>query len=79
LVFCRNCSRAYHDGPCQTNNETAGATATGTTGANRFQVSETNNERSRWDRQSEERIRNTTKRCPNTKCNVPVEKNGMSQ
>ena len=77
LVFCRDCSRAYHEGPCPTNDETAGVTAgaSGTVGANRFRVSDTNNQRARWDEESENRIRATTKRCPNKKCNVPVEKN----
>ena len=34
-----------------------------------------NNQRARWDKQSEDHIRKNTKRCP--KCNVPIEKNGQ--
>ncbi|XP_028416983.1 E3 ubiquitin-protein ligase parkin-like isoform X2 [Dendronephthya gigantea] len=75
LVFCRNCSRPYHEGECQSSEATAGASASGNTAANRFQVTEANNQRARWNEQSEAHIKKSTKRCPNTKCNVPVEKN----
>ena len=39
-----------------------------------FQVNPRNAERARWDRESKETIKNTTKPCP--QCQVPIEKDG---
>lgn len=72
LVFCRHCLREYHNGSC----EPSGASASGRTrtGTNRLEVSAENDQSARWEREARDLIRKTTKRCPNTSCNVPVEK-----
>ncbi|XP_070568056.1 E3 ubiquitin-protein ligase parkin-like [Ptychodera flava] len=63
FVFCRQCHHEYHEGEC-------GQQPSGSSSHN-YNV---NPERARWERQSIDTIKQTTKPCP--KCKVPVEKNG---
>lgn len=68
MMFCRDCLEPFHSGECETRNDEADGNTDG------YRVDPRNAERARWDIDSKEMIRKTTKPCP--QCRVPVEKDG---
>ncbi|XP_053151141.1 E3 ubiquitin-protein ligase parkin isoform X3 [Hemicordylus capensis] len=69
FVFCRECKEEYHDGECNTLLRTQGATA-----QKGYEVDAHAAIQARWEEESKETIKRTTKPCPS--CHVPVEKDG---
>ncbi|XP_072296514.1 E3 ubiquitin-protein ligase parkin-like [Eucyclogobius newberryi] len=73
LVFCRDCRQDYHQGACSTV-EGDGPAAQATPTGQSFPVDTEASLRSRWDRDSLQFIKESTKPCP--QCGAPVQKNG---